>query len=834
VRRPLASAAAIFIAGIFAHRALPPRPLTLLIVVTAALAGAALLHYRRPPFASTTAAATPPSWSAALVHALLAPALFLLGAMGAQIQFFFYPTSHIAHFTTDEQRLAQLELRLIQPPRILGAAARGGRELPPRQVAQAAVVRALMTRGWTRSSGVVLVQLSEPLDTLAANQTIRVLGMLQRPAPAMNPGQFDWAGYYRQQRILASVQIAHAANVQILSSPGPTPLQRMRQTARDALARGFTPAQSIDHALLRALVLGDWDPQLRDIQSDFVKTGTSHHLAISGMHIAILGALVYGLCRVLMLAPRLSAWIGLSCVILYGLVALPSPPVVRSVLLCVAFVIGLLSRRSLDGIQLLGLSVLAMLVYHPLDLYNAGFQLSFGTVLGLMLFTRPCLNLLASFRDRDRLIAERIRKPPASTLLMRAVGRVGVEAAVAGLVAWTVSAPLIAWHFNQLNPWGIPASLLLAVPVFLALFCGLLKLLLTLVAPFTAPAMAAIAAVPVGWMRGGAQWLAELPGNDLVLPRPPVVLLLLFYGALMLPLLSRRRPALHRALRWAPALSLPMLMLPVAMAPWTAGSRGELRLAILAVDAGQCAVAELPSGKTVLFDAGSAGIDDPFRLVLEPYLRHRRIGRVDAIFLSHANYDHFSAVPQTLRQYGAGLMYVNNRFADHAVGNAAARSLLDAARAAGCAVIELAAGQRIILDERTTVDVLWPPPASRLDPNNSSLVLRLSYAGRGILLAGDIERAPQGTLAASPQAVGADVLIAPHHGSAESSTADFIRAVNPAAIVCSSGQRLTGRQRQFDDEGRAYPLYRTGRSGALTIRISSAGELSIVPFRPER
>src|SRR5205814_10716250 len=134
-----------------------------------------------------------------------------------------------------------------------------------------------------------------------------------------------------EQRILASIDLPHAANISILARPGPGILDQLRSGARWALELGFRKEHAVDHALLRALVLGDSDPMLRDVQDEFIRTGTSHHLAISGMHVAVLGSLVYFFCRVLMLSPRKAAWTGMIFVVLYGAVALPSPPVIRSV-----------------------------------------------------------------------------------------------------------------------------------------------------------------------------------------------------------------------------------------------------------------------------------------------------------------------------------------------------------------------------------------------------------------------------------------------------------------------------------------------------------------------
>src|SRR4051794_2781366 len=219
----------------------------------------------------------------------------------------------------------------------------------------------------------------------------------------MNPGQFDWARYYRERRTLVSIDVSHAQNVRILAQGGFAPIQWLRDRARAALSKGFSDKQSLDHALLRALLLGDSDPLLQDVQYDFQRTGTSHHLSISGMHVAVLGGVVFLLCRLIRLSPRKAAAVMMAFVFLYGVVALPAPPVIRSIILCLCFAVGVCLRRAVDGVQLLAFTVFAMLVVHPMDLYNAGFQLSFLTVLGLMVYATRLTRLLDR-RDEDEQV----------------------------------------------------------------------------------------------------------------------------------------------------------------------------------------------------------------------------------------------------------------------------------------------------------------------------------------------------------------------------------------------------------------------------------------------
>jgi competence protein ComEC len=818
--RPAVACAFFFALGIAAHRVVPHYPIAWLVVLGATLLAA--WRWLDRPRAATS---------------LLACGLALAGIASAQLSAFYYPRSHVSAFAAEDPRLAQLELHLTHPPRVLTSAFNDHHPMPPKQVVTAAVTRVLTRTGWAPATGEILVQIAQPHPRLEVNQTIRVLGMLDRPAPAMNPGQFDWAKYYRDQRILASLHVTHAQNIEILSSPGPTGVARLREEARRLLAAGFPPDRSLDHALLRALLLGDHDPQLRDVQEQFQRTGTSHHLAISGMHVAVLGALVFGVCRLLCLPPRWSVVAMTAFVVLYGVVALPSPPVVRSVLLCVAFGVGVAGRRSVDAMQLLALSVLAMLIYHPLDLYNAGFQLSFGTVLGLILFTETVLKAMRR-NDPDVVVARALGpKPGPAGLAWEWLNSGLTTALAAGLVAWGVSMPLIAYHFEQLNPWAVVAGIVLAPVVFAALVCGLLKVVLTLLWPGLAPAWAAAAAVPVASMRRMVDALATLPWGDVPVPSPAGWLIALFYLLLLLMLWPCRHAGLRWCLRVGRAAACGAMVFvpfhPALLRPATGGA-GQTRVTLLAVGAGQCAVVEPPSGRVLLVDAGSSSLSDLVPKCLGPFLRQRRCTSVDSVFLSHSNYDHFGAAAEVTEAYGVREVLTAESFVREAAGNAAAERMLQSLNELHRPPRLLTPGERIPLGRETFLEVLWPPPdpAHKLGENDSSLVVKLTHAGRSILFTGDIEAAAMRELVKDPARLRCDVLVAPHHGSSEATTADFLAAVHPATIISSNDRTLSGKQRRFDRtvEAQGLPLLRTNRCGAITVTFNPDGTFRVDPF----
>lgn len=639
--------------------------------------------------------------------------------------------------------------------------------------------------------------------------------------------QSDWAAYYRQQRVLASIHVPHATNI-VITDESPAPLvERWRAWTRDALAEGFTEEQSLDHALLCALVLGDSDPELRDVQEQFRRTGTSHHLAISGMHIAVMGGVVFMIARLLRLSPRVAWWAAMIFVSLYGIAALPSAPVVRSVLLWLAIGVAILSRRATDLLQLLALVVIAMLLYHPLDLFNAGFQLSFGIVLGLIVLTKPMSHLFGMHkRDESESVPTRWILRAAAYIDSRII-----LVLAAGVVAWLVSMPVIASHFTQLNPWAIFASIAIAPVVFVALIAGVMKIVFTAAFPSLAWLWADVAQVPTMGMRLSVEWLGKLPYGDVPLPPPAWWMIGLFYTTLLLAAIGWSKPSARILCRLAHAAAIFVLLwMPYRSTITQAATGQSLRVTLLSVGAGQCAVIEPPSGRVVLIDAGSLSLADPVRRAIAPYLRARGITQIDTITVSHANSDHFSAVGELVEAYGVREIMVAPNFYGSATDNPMLAETIAQLNRNQRPPTTVAPGHVMPLGTETSIKVLWPPASARdLRSNDQSLVLMLTHAGTRILFTGDIEDDAMRELIKDPDAIRADVLIAPHHGSHESATATFLQAVSAKQTIASNDRTLTGKQLRFDTLVAGTPFYRTHTSGAVTVVIAADGSYVITP-----
>lgn len=816
-RYPLVPAATFLILGIASHPLLPVLPANWIAAIAMLIALGCVVRTRQL-FASMVVAA----------------AIFLSGVEAGQLFHFQYPRDHIGAFAADEPRLAWVEATIVDAPRLIEPPP-AGRPLPDKQFLTVAVLKLRLSTGWASADGTMPVTISPPVPGLCAGQVVRMLGRIERPAPAMNPGGFDAAEHYRRERVLVSMHVSRSYDVQVLAPAArATPLLAdMRQSCRDLLSLGFDVRHSPECALLEALVFGDRGPEMKDVQDDFVHTGTTHLLAANGSRVALLAGAIYLLCRLLRLAPRNSlVWL-LVLIALFGFLTLPAAEAIRPVAACVALGIGVVFRRTASSLQALCLVAIAILMFRPMDLYGPGFQLSFTIVLGLILFAGPVMRWTQSLENEDRKVAERFQRPSAGRQIVRRAKRRAVGTIAMGLVAWLVAAPLVAFHFEQVNPWTVPFGMLLFPFATAALGAGFVKIALTAICPPLASTWAAVAAVPADMLTRTVHWMSAAPGSDIPLAPPPVGLIVLYYGLLLLPLLPLPSWKMKWCARCGPVSGCALLMIvalcggiaPVGGSP----SRG-VRVTLLFVGAGQCAVVEPAGGGTVVFDAGSSSISDPLRTCIEPFLRHEQCRSIDALYLSHGDYDHISAARAMVPEYSVRTIFTSPYFRLHTKDSRPCKLLLDDLDHTGHAPRLIRVGDRFNLGTNVTVDVLWPPPTGNYNSNNAGLVLRLVCGNRSILFPADIQEPAERELLKHPEMLRSDILIAPHHGSAETTTRQFIAAVSPKFILASNDARLSTKQRKFDAEESARPIYRTSRCGAITIEIGRDGDIHVRPF----
>jgi competence protein ComEC len=321
--------------------------------------------------------------------------------------------------------------------------------------------------------------------------------------------------------------------------------------------------------------------------------------------------------------------------------------------------------------------------------------------------------------------------------------------------------------------------------------------------------------------------LGNLPAASLLTPAISLIMVWCYFGIL---LLIASTSSLRIAWRWI-AIPAGFFFILIIWHIQPVSPRDTLRLDVLAVGNGMVCVLQLPDGQTLLYDLGCTPPRDITRYTLHPFLAKRHIHSIDTVALSHPNLDHFSGIPDLIAQYSVGSIITTDHFDRLASKNTSAQRLK--AEVADLAIPwhHVMRGDRLSTGENVCIDVLWPPSSTATEieeANDSSLVLRIAYARKRILLTGDIEETAQQQLLASED-VSADVLVLPHHGGVTSTTAAFIEAVDPDYCIRSSRQRNDQTTNGLLDLVQGHVFFNTADDGAVSVQISPS-ELTVQSF----
>ncbi len=402
-------------------------------------------------------------------------ALTLLAAGWYQLRQNNVAEDHVRQYVQSEEQLAKVRGIIENQPELRPAQSGSFADFayqPPATQFILAVHEIQVADRWINTQGKLKVVLQEADHRLERGMAIEAMGWLGDFVPPANPGEFDYRSHMRQQDISGMLQLATRGNWQLLSAaPAKSDLAGLResaaQAALDSLHLGYAPANSNltgqppAVALLELILLGHQGPGTGELHEDFRKVGLAHLLAISGAHLGILLGLVWLVTRLIIPNPPRAALVVLIVLLIY-LTAVPMrTPIVRAGLmaglLCVAGITG----RRFRPLDLLALAAWLVLIWKPGDLFNAGFQLSFGVVAALIAFTQPVSQRLYQPPD---IVAERER-------WRMSVWRYAVDLFAANLVAYLVAAPIVAYHFQIVSPLTILLALV-ALPFVTAVLAA--------------------------------------------------------------------------------------------------------------------------------------------------------------------------------------------------------------------------------------------------------------------------------------------------------------------------------------------------------------------------
>lgn len=681
---------------------------------------------------------------------------------------------------------------------------------------------------WLPQSGRARIDLSGHLVHARVGDLVEILGEISTPALPGNPGQTDYREFVHRQgvEVLMSVNHPQAVRVLVPASSWSWTISRVREVLRHTIQEMFTKDLSVNsNRLALSLFLGDRSKLNNEIRDGFINSGTMHLLAISGLHVGILAGLVAFLVRLTNVSPRMLWPVIVSVVLTYAMLTNHKPPVLRATMLIVILGMGLETGRRVDGFNSLAFCALCLLFWNPQALFETGAQLSFLAVGGI-LWSRSVLLRYRKIDEEERLpIAEGDRWKVVLRSALKTVGKgYFVTAAI-----WGATLPLTIYAFQLIAPIGFLLNVILVPYACLTLWLGYLYLILGLLFPW----WSGIMAIPLDAMLQGllsiTQWAQSLPMSHYYFSEIPVWWVYGFYALLALSwgIYGYR----SRSAKW-------MIMLWVTLGIFLnsqPAERGQFRFTTLSVGHGLASVIELPTGEVILYDAGTLGDGKRAERVVEGYLRFRRIRHLDSVIVSHADHDHFSGLFGLLDHFSIGTFFIHRSFLDFE--QRTVEDLLNLVASKGIPIRFLNAGETLTTrtqaeENEPLIQILHPAENfSAKTDNANSLVLSIDYAGRKLLLTGDVEK--EGVQRLQEFCSQFDVVMAPHHGSASSHPQQVCDCFEPQLVIVSSGDRSTTSRVQALLGPEAMVLG-TATSGAIEVVVDPLGRMQVASFRNPR
>ena len=642
--------------------------------------------------------------------------------------------------------------------------------------------RADGSRLWVAGQGSLLLR-----GEAVTPGSVTVRGQLLPLRARRNPGGFDEAGFWRRRDVHAALRVET-----LLAQAPPRGMLAARGALQAGVTNGLGPRAA---ALQQAVTLG-LRFELGALRSVFAAAGMAHLLALSGLHVGVLAAVVAWLARPL--GRRRGGGLVLLVVVGYVLLVGPGPSVVRAASMVAAVVLArALGVRGPPLPATLALAALACLVVAPAWVGDLGFQLSFLSVLGIAALAGPTLRWA---RERSQAAGVRVWQRRR-----RRVVRALVAALATSAAAQAASVSLVAGGFGSL-PLVAPLANVVAVPLASALVpLGALAGLAGVIDPRLAQALNALTGPLAEALLAFAALAARAPALPwgAVGPEGHV----LAAGALVALAL-----AVHGHLRWRSAL---LVVLSAAGVAWSLPDpRGLPELVVLDVGQGDAVVLRLGGGAAVLIDGGGVtfgGVDMGARVVV-PALRALGVWRLPLVVATHADLDHMGGLPAVLEAFPVGELWIGHAENERPVWQV----LAQVARRRGVPVREVRRGEATVLGA-LRLDVLHPTAEASGDGNADSVALLVRHRDAPwVLLLGDVPAAVEADLPIPPT----PLLLVPHHGSATSTSADLLRAARAELALASVGQNRYGHPAAVVQDRLAHagvPLLTTREHGALRV-----------------
>ena len=664
---------------------------------------------------------------------------------------------------------------------------------------------------------------------LRAGDRIRVSGNLNLFRSPGNPGQYNFHDHYRSHRRLASLHCDDDTSLEIVEAASGWGMIRSRIRSRLAgsLDRHLAPRQA---AFAGAILLGNREELPLEFREQFLVTGTAHLLAISGLHVGILAGSLLLLLRFGFVNRKTCLIMVIAFLAGYCWLVEFRPTVVRASILIAVFCVARMRGQQVLSFETLAAAGIVVLLVNPMDLISVGPQLSFLaiatlTVFGDFLFRPPPADSL------DQIVAK--SRPWPQRLLARGYAYARTLVLVSAVI-WVTGLPLVAMRFHLITPVALLINPLLMLPIATALYLAMATCLLDLFFPSAASMTGWLCQENLALIESMIQSAEQVPGGHFWTAGPAAWAVLLFYaGFLLIACFNVTTPRFRFVLAGGIVWIVGAWMIPDRIADWQRTESASLVATVIDVGHGSSVLIECPDGQRFMYDGGSMAGSRYAASCISHALWSRRIGHLDAVIISHADVDHFNAIPTLSQRFSIGVVYLTPMMASS--DSPAVDRLVEELGNQSVPIRMIGGGSQFSSGAAATamaIELMGPAEQGTAPRNDNadSAIVSIEYAGRKILLPGDVEDHGLNNLL---QRTGydCDILMAAHHGSPHSLPREFTRWCRPehVAISCGDG-KVDGATQAAYGLGHQCQVLRTDVDGAIRYEITKTGEIECHHF----
>lgn len=661
---------------------------------------------------------------------------------------------------------------------------------------------------------------------------IAFLGTYTRPEKQRNYKGFDYSQYIKQLKVYGTIRCEEIKFIK--NNQGNGIFKISNQILERIVLRTKRVLNEETASILLGLILGNKTDIDEQTQDDFRNASMSHILAISGMHVAYVLLGINFIFKKLF-GKRNTEIISIFILIFYMFITNFSPSIVRAGIMGIILIFSKLIYRKNDIYNTISISLFLILIYNPFLIQNLGLLLSYGGVIGIVIFNKYILNILKNINVKNKIYKYKIR-PKIGRYIDKIKEIISVSISVQLFIL-----PLIISSLNTFNPYFLISNLILSFVIGPVVILGFIFIILILINSSIAEIFSPLIQIGITILKLISN-IGKLPFSKIYVATPTIFLISIYYLFLFVLFLcyniySIKNPS-KTQIRVKNLIALMKinlrkngkkvrLIIIIIILSFSVIYCIPKKLKIHFIDVGQgdSSLIITPQKKTILIDGGGSSNSDfdVGKSTLIPYILDRGFTSIDIVIISHFDQDHVGAIFTLLQELRVGRVYISKQ----AENSENYEKFLKIISEKNIKVYGVMAGNKIHIEKNLYLDILWPTEnlISTNALNNNAMVFNLHYKKFSMLFTGDIEETSEKEIlklySKNKDLLKANILKVAHHGSKTSSTSEFINVVNPKIAVIG-----VGNNNKFGHPNENV-LERLKQLGCKVFRTDLGGEISI-------